>query len=179
MGLKEVKDDILTEADEEADRIQSEAESKAEEIIEEAKEEAETILEEAEEEIEGKKSSLERKQLSNARLKAKEKKLEARQDAIDEVFGDFRDELDGLTDEERKSFVSECLEKVGFEVGTVKASESFQEIVEDEGFSAEEFEKQGLLLISENGDRKQEFSFDRILEDMRDRHRKQVSEVLF
>lgn len=179
MGLKEVKDDILTEAEQEADRITSEAESKADEILAEAEEEADRIIEEAEKEIEERKDSLERQQLSNARMEAQKKKLNAKQDAIQEVFDSFRGEINGLSDGEKQEFVENCLERAEFDVGAVKSSEEFKDAVEAEGFNSEDFEKTGIVVLSEDGNRKQEFTVDRILQNMKDRHRKEVSEVLF
>lgn len=179
MGLKEVKDDILTEAERKADRITSEAEEEAEEIVEEAEEKAESILEAAEEEIEERKESLEKQELSNARMEAKNKRLEAKQNAIEDVFDSFRKELEDMSESERKQFVENCLERTEFEVGAVKASEEFADAVDEEGFEPEKFEKTGIVVLSKDGNRKQEYSFDRIIQSMKTDHRKQVSEVLF
>ncbi|WEL19693.1 V-type ATP synthase subunit E [Candidatus Nanohalococcus occultus] len=179
MGLKEVKDDILQEAQQQADSITSDAQSKADEIIEEAENEADRILQEAEEEIEEEKESLEKQQLSNARMEAKKKKLDAKQNALEQVFDRFRDELEELSGEERQKFVANCLERAEFEVGTVKASEEFKDVVESEGFEPEDFHKTGLVVVSEDGNRKQEYSLDRIVQSLKDEHRKEVSEVLF
>lgn len=179
MGLKDVKDDILTEAEQEADEIVSEAEEEADKILQEAEEQADSVLQDAEEEIEEKKNSLEKQELSNARMEARKKKLDAKQEAIEKVFEGFQDELEDLSEDERKRFVNNCLERAEFEVGAVKASEEFKDAVEAEGYDPEDFHKTGILVVSKDGNRKQEYSFERIVQNMKDSYRKEVSEVLF
>lgn len=179
MGLKEVKDDILEEARNDADRIVEEAEQEADEIVEDAEREVEKIEEQTKQEIEAEKKSLEKRRLSNARMNAKQRELEAKQDRIDETFSEFRHRLEKLDSSEREKFVESCIEKVSFEIGDVQASEEFQDAVEEQGYSFEELEdSQGIILFSEDGERSQTFTIEKIVDNYRD-YSKQVAEVLF
>ena len=177
MGLEEVKDEILQEAEKEADQIIEEAEQRKEEIIEEAEEEAEQIREENREEIEEKKESLRQQELSNARMKAKEEKLRAREQSLSKAFDGFREKLENLDSDERQSFVDSCLEKVEFEVGKVIGSEEFEGAVDVE--FEEKDDIQGIIVVSEDEARRQSFTFDKIIQQYRDKYRKQVAETLF
>lgn len=176
MGLEDVKQDILNEAEKEADEILEEAEDEKEEILNEAEEEADRIREEASEEIEEEKKSLEKKAVSNANMEAKQKKLEAKEKALDGAFESFEEELEDLSDDEREAMLENCIEEAEFDVGLVKGGEKF------EGLTDEEFESadmDGFVLVSENGERQLNFSFDKIVDDFRNSYRKEVAEKLF
>ena len=176
MGLEDVKQDILNEAEKEADEILEEAEDEKEEIIGEAESEAERIREESEEEIEDKKKSLEKKTVSNANMEAKQKKLEAKEKALDEAFESFEEELEDLSEDDRKSMLENCIEDAEFDVGLVRGGESF------EGLTDEEFESadmDGFVLVSDDGERQLNFTLDKIVDDFRNSYRKEVAEKLF
>ncbi|MFB6213762.1 MAG: V-type ATP synthase subunit E family protein [Candidatus Nanohaloarchaea archaeon] len=176
MGLEDVKSDILNEAEQESNRIVEEAEEEAEEIIEEAEEEAESIREQAEKEIEEKEESIKRKALSSARMKAKQVKLREKQKHLDTAFRDFREKLEDLADDEKEAFVESCLDRASFEVGTVRGGEEFSDAVSKD---FEEADIDGIILESEDGERRMDFTFDRIVEDYRENHRREVAEALF
>jgi V/A-type H+-transporting ATPase subunit E len=176
MGLEDVKQDILDEAEKEAEEIISEAEQEKERILEEAKEEAEKIREETSEEIEEEKESLEKKAVSNANMEAKKKKLEAKEDGIEEAFESFRETLEELDEEERKSFIENAVEDSGFEVGEILASGDYQDLT-DHDYSG--LEEKGFILVSKNGERRLNFTLDKITSDFREEYRSEVAEKLF
>lgn len=177
MGLEEVKDEILQEAEQEADRKVSEAEEEAEEIVEEAEKKAEKIREEEKEKLEEEKESLRKQEVSNARMSAKEEKLRAREENLSKAFEKFRERLENLEEDERQDFVEQCLEKVDFEVGKVIGNAEFEDAV-DLDFEEKE-DISGVIAVSEDGTRRQSFTFDKIVEQYKDRYRKEVAETLF
>jgi V/A-type H+-transporting ATPase subunit E len=176
MGLEDVKQDILEEAETEAEEIISEAEQEKKRILEEANEEAEKIREETDEEIEEKKEALEKKAVSNANMEAKKKKLEAKEDGIEEAFESFRETLEQLDEDERESFVENAVEDAGFEVGEILASGDYQDLTDHESSSLEE---EGFILVSEDGQRRLNFTLDKIVSDFREEYRSEVAEKLF
>lgn len=176
MGLEDVTEDILNEAEQKSNQIMEEAEEEAEEIIEEAEEEAEQIKQETEEEIEEKKESFSRKSLSNARMKAKELKLGEKQEQLDQVFDRFHEKIENLDEDERENFVENCRDKANFKVGKVIGSAEFEDAVSGD---FEEKEVGGIILESEDGERRMDFTFKRIAKNYRENLRKDVSEVLF
>lgn len=177
MGLEEVKSDILEEAQQKSDEIIAEAEEEKEEILEEASTEASKIKEDANEEIEDKKESLEKQELSNARMKAKQEKLKAKQKELERAFNEFRDDLSNLDEEEREAFVQNVIEETDFEVAKVQGSEEFEGLVDNAEFEA--IDEEGVILESEDGSTRRDFTFDRIVENFREEHRKDVAEMLF
>jgi len=177
MGLEEVKGEILQEAEDKASEIVEQAQEEADKIKEKAESEAEEIQEEHEEEFEKKKQSVRKQGLSNARMKAKEEKLRAREESLSEVFEEFEQRLQDLDEDERKSFVENCLENVEFEVGKIVGSSEFEDAV-DVDFEEKE-DVQGIIVVSEDETRRQSFTFDKIIQQYRDEYRKQVAEKLF
>ncbi|MFB6204717.1 MAG: V-type ATP synthase subunit E [Candidatus Nanohaloarchaea archaeon] len=175
MGLEDVKSDILNDAEEEAERIVQEAKNEKEEIIEEAREEADKIRENVQDEIEKEKESMESEALSNARMEARNRKLQAQQEVLEQVFSDFREELSELSDSEREQFLQTCLDKTEFEIGEVQGSPGFRDLV-DESF--QEIDSEGVILVSEDGSMRRNFTFDKIVEQYRDEYRKEVAEEL-
>ncbi|MFB6245749.1 MAG: V-type ATP synthase subunit E family protein [Candidatus Nanohaloarchaea archaeon] len=179
MGLKEVKDDVISEAEKKAERIRDEGEEEAREIMEEAREKAEEIREESEKEAEEQREKMEKRRVSSARMEARQKRQKAKHAALRQTFRDFRKRIEESSTENADMFLETCMDRAGFEVGSIRASEEFQEAAEDRGFDPEEIESTGIVLISENGERSQSFTMDRIKESMKDEKRKEVSEVLF
>lgn len=179
MGLEEVKSDILNEAQQKSDEIMEEAEQEKEEILEEAEQEADRIRKEADEEIESEKEALEKQELSNARMKAKQEKLSAKQKELNRTFREFRNDLEDLEDEERKAFVENVVEETDFEVSRVQGSEEFEDAVDQRQIDFEVIDRPGIVLISEDGSMRRDFTFDRIVENFRSEYRKDVANVLF
>ncbi len=177
MGLEEVKSDILDEAEAKADQIIQEAEKEKQKIITEAKEKAEKIKQEHREELEEEKEGYRRKAVSNARMKAKEEKLHAREESLSKVFKGFRERLGEMSDEEKESYVEECLQKPEFDIGKVIGSEEFEQFV-DEEFEVDN-SVNGVIVVSEDEARRQNFGFDKIVEQYKSSYRKQVAEELF
>ena len=177
MGLEEVKSEILDEAEAKADHLVQEAEEEKEKILDKAKEEAEEIREEHMEELEDKKDIYKRKAISTARMKAKEEKLHAREENISKVFEEFRNKLGQMSKKEKKSYVESCLEKPKFDIGKVIGSEDFEELVDKE--FEEEDSIEGIVVVSEYGNRRQNFSFDKIAEQFKSQYRREVAEKLF
>ena len=179
MGLEEVKSDILKEAQQKSDEIIEQAESEKEEILEEANQEAEKIRDKKDQEIKQEKDALEKQELSNARMKSKQKKLKAKQKELDRAFEEFRDELEDLDEDERKAFLENVMEETDFEVSKIMGNEEFNDAVDERKVSFEEFDREGLVLVSEDGSMRRDFTFDRIVENFRSEYRKDIAGILF
>ena len=177
MGLEDVKNEIIEDAKQEKKQLLEEAQEEADEIISEGEEKAYKIRNEAEEEIEEKKQALEQRTESNANMEAKKIKLEAKQNLIQNTFEGFKERLENLSEDEKRDFVNNAIENAGFEVGKVRGSESFSNIVNDYNF--EEIDEEGTVLISEDGERRVNYKYDKILEDFKQDYRKKVAERLF
>lgn len=177
MGLEDVKDEIITEAKQEKKQILEEADEKKEEILDEAHTKAETIREDAEKEISEQKESIKKRTVSNANMKAKKQKLEAKQEELEKIFEDFRRGLQDLDEEEKESFVKNAVDSVGFEVGEIHGSEDFEEASSGYDFTA--IDEEGIILVSSDGERQVNYTFDKIREDFQQDYRKKIADILF
>lgn len=176
MGLQDVKSDIIQKAEAKAEEIEKEAEEEKQRILEEAEEEAEEVRRKHEEELEDRKSSYERKKLSNARMKARQQKLQAKQEYLDRAFENFREQLEDLDEEEKEEYFENCVEDTSFSVGKVIGSPEFEQFTDEE---FEERDIKGFVLVSGNGERRRDYTFERVVETFKDDYRKEVAEKLF
>lgn len=176
MGLQEVKSDILADAESKSDQIVEEAEQEADKILEEARKEAKKIEEKYEEQLDQEKESYRKKEISNANMKAREKRLEAKQEKMQEAFDSFEERLEDLSDSEREEYVERCLERVNFDVGKVIGGSDFEEFVD---VDFEEKDVHGIIVVSEDGTKRQNFTFTKIVQQFREDYRKKVAEELF
>lgn len=179
MGLQDVKNEILEEAREKAQQLEQEAQQEADEITEEAEREAEKIKKQAEKEIEQEKEAERKKAISNARMKARKKRLEAKQEKIDQAFKNFSENIQDLEEDQKRRFVENTVEDADFNVEKAKASQKFKKAVEENNLEFEEEEIDGFILLSSNGERSKNFSREKILQTFKDNYRKQVAKKLF
>jgi V/A-type H+-transporting ATPase subunit E len=179
MALQDVKNDILREAREKANKIEEEAQREANEILEEAEEEAEEIKAEAKDEIEDEKEAERKKVVSNARMEARQEKLSAKQEKIQEIFSNFRQEVRDLSGDEREKLVKQAVEDAEFDVAKVQAREDYREAVDERKIEFEEKDVDGFVLVSENGERSKNYSVDKIVDSLKSQYRKQVADKLF
>lgn len=176
MGLQEVKDEILNEAEQKASRIKEEGDSKAEEIITEGENRAEKIKEENREIIKKEKKALEKKKVSKAKMDSNKEIQEAKQESVEKAFKSFSDELDDLSDSQLQKFVDSAMDEANFEVERIQGPKEFEEYV-DEDF--EEMNEKGLILESSDGKKSLNLTFDRIIQDFRRNHRGEAAKILF
>lgn len=180
MGLDAVKQEIKDEAEREAGNIISDAEDTKEEILEEAREETEQILEEAEAEARETAEALRKKEISGARMEAKEKRLAAREDVLEQAFDRFRERVDDLDEDTEQELVEAALERLQdqVDIGTVRAREALEDVAADYG-TFEAHDDRGVVVETADGSRRFDLTFDTVAERTIDASRKEVSEVLF
>ena len=176
MGLQEVKDEILNEAEKKSQELEKQGENKAEEIIEDAEKEAEKIVKVSREELENEKEKIRKKRTSKANMDAKQKIQKSKEKNVKKAFESFEEELNKLSESEREKFVENAKENANFNVGLVKGSEEFEEFV-DQDF--EEMESKGLILESSNGEKSLNLTFSRIRDEYEKNYRSNVAKKLF
>lgn len=117
MSLDSVADDIREQAREEADEILAEAEAEAESIIAEAKQDAEEIVETREREIERQIAQEREQGLSSANLEAKQLRLRARRDELDNVRDAVSNRIGAIEGDEREQLTAPLLDAALEEFG--------------------------------------------------------------
>ena len=193
MSLETVVEDITDEARERAREIREEAEGRAEEIVAEAEADADETLAEAEDRAESRIAQERDQKLSSAKLEAKQMRLEARRDVLEEVREAVEERIASLEGDQREELTRVLLAAAAEEFegadtvrvyGRADDRELVESILEDadyDGFSfAGEYDCLGGVVVESEGSRvRVNNTFDSILEDVWDDDLREVSDRLF
>lgn len=191
MSLETVVEDIREEARARAEEIRENAETEAEEIVAEAEADAEEIVAEAEREVEREIQQEREQRLSGAKLEAKQKRLEARRNTLQDVYDRVEEELVELSGDRREELTRSLLDAAAAEFdegddvrvyGRSDDEELLNAILEDyDGF---EFEGErdclgGIVVESDASRVRVNNTFDSILEDVWEDNLRAISDQLF
>ncbi|CAI48603.1 A-type ATP synthase subunit E [Natronomonas pharaonis DSM 2160] len=190
MSLDTVVEDIRDEARARADEIRSEGEERAEEIIDEAEREADDIVDEAEREAERKISQERDQKLSSAKLEAKQARLEARREVLEEVHDDVEAQIADIDGDEREALTRSLLDAAAeeFDGDSVRVhgheddADLLEGIVADyDGFEVgEPVDCLGGVVVESDASRvRVNNTFDSILEDVWEENLREISARLF
>lgn len=191
MSLEQVADDIKNEARARADEIRSEADERAAEIISEAEADAEELKTARMEAVEREIAQEREQAISGAKLEAKQERLEARRDILDEVRGEVEIALTELSNDKRKSFTKTLLESAATEFDddaavSVYARSEDQSLVEELlteyehwSFAGEYDCLGGVVVESETSRVRVKNTFDSVLDSVWDENLKDISKHLF
>ncbi len=180
MGLEQVKNEILNEAETRANKIIEEAEEQRDELLSEAEEKADRIVSDAEQDAENEAQALRQKRLSAARMQAKRKRLEAREDLLEQVYDQFRERVQDLDEDREEELIENALESLSddIEIGTVYASAAHEDLAEQYG-DFEEKDITGIIVESADGSQRFNMQFDDVADHVIDENQQAVSKVLF
>lgn len=133
MGLDEVVEEILDEADRHASEIEREADDRAAEIVQEAERDAEETRQDALESAEKETEALERRELSSAKLEARMKRLKARKELLARTKDRAYEMLEELSGDRREGVIGSLLDAAEDEMpeGTVYAAPKDEDLVKD------------------------------------------------
>jgi V/A-type H+-transporting ATPase subunit E len=193
MSLDTVAEDIKGEAREDAKEIRAEGEERAEEITSEAESDAEGIVAEREDEIDRRIAQERERTLSSATLEAKQKRLEARRDVLQDIRTDAREEIAAIDGDTRTGLTRTLLADVAREFGDKEVrvygraadEDLIEEIVaEHEAYENYEYAGEfdclgGVVAESEASRVRVNNTFDSVFADVWDDELKQVSDRLF
>ena len=190
MSLDTVVEDIRDEARARAEEIRESGEERAEEIVSEAEHEAEGIVTEAEREAERAIEQEREQRLSSAKLEAKQARLEARREILEEVHDDVEARMADIDGDERESLTRSLLaaaaEEFDAESVRVRGREADADllgtIVADyEGFEVgEPIDCLGGVVVEADDSRvRVNNTFDSVLEDIWEENLREISARLF
>ena len=191
MSLDTVAEDIRDEARARAEEIRNDAESQAEEILSEAESDAERIREERDAAIEREIEQEREQRLSSAKLEAKQARLEARRNVLDDVRSEVEDAIANIGGDRREELTRELLDAGAEEFegadsvavyGRAADEALLTSILEDyEGYEfAGEYDcLGGVVLESETSRIRVNNTFDAVLEDVWEDNLRDVSGKLF
>jgi len=191
MSLETVAEDIRNEARERAEEIREDGEARAADIIDEADADADDILAAKESEIENEIEQEREQRLSSAKLEAKQKRLEARRDVLQEVRADVEERIANLGGEDREELTRTLLDAAAEEFDsddtiTVYGRADDEELLTDVLADYDGFEYAGevdclggVVVESEQSRLRVNNTFDSVLEDVWEDNLKEISSRLF
>jgi V/A-type H+-transporting ATPase subunit E len=191
MSLETVVEDIRDEARARADEIREEADERAQEIIDEAEADAEQIRADREAEVDREISQEREQRLSSAKLQAKQARLGARRDVLEDVRADVEAALADLGGDRREELTRALLDAAvaEFDDGddlAVYGRADDQDLLEDvltdyDGatFAGERDCLGGVVVESESSRVRVNNTFDSLLETVWEDNLRDISDRLF
>ena len=191
MSLDTVVEDIRDEARRRAEEIRAEADERAEDIVEAAEADAEEIRTNVEAETDQTITQEREQKLSGAKLEAKQSRLAARRDALEDVEKTATERIRDLSGDDRETLTRELLEAASSEFDgddTVKVygraddEELLTELLADfEGYEyAGEYDCLGGVVVESEASRvRVNNTFDSILETVWQDRLQDISSRLF
>jgi V/A-type H+-transporting ATPase subunit E len=191
MSLETVVEDVRDEARARAEELREEGEARADEIISEAEADAEEISQQREQAVEEQITEEREQALSSAKLSAKQERLEARRDVLEQVREGVNDAIANIEGDRREELTETLLEAAATEFdeggdvrvyGRATDEELLTDLLSDyEGwsFAGERDCLGGVIVESEQSRVRVNNTFDSLLEDVWDEELKRISERLF
>ncbi|WP_277542792.1 V-type ATP synthase subunit E [Haloarcula laminariae] len=191
MSLETVVEDIRDEARARAEEIRADADERAEEIRTEAEADAEEIREEREAEVEREIDQEREQRLSSAKLEAKQARLGARRDVLEDVRADVEAAIADLEGDRREELTRELLDGAvaefddGAELrvhGRADDRSLIEDILtdyDDATFAGERECLGGVVVESETSRVRVNNTFDSVLESVWEDNLKAISDRLF
>ncbi|PSQ13909.1 V-type ATP synthase subunit E [Halobacteriales archaeon QS_7_69_60] len=191
MSLETVVEDIRDEARARAEEVRTDGESRAEEILEEAERDAEEVLEAAEREVERQVAQEREQKVSSAKLEAKQQRLEARREVLEDVRDEVEARVADIDGDEREELTRTLLEAATAEFdgdetvrvhGRADDEELLESVLEDfEGFGVgEPVDCLGGVVVESDASRvRVNNTFDSVLEEVWEENLREISARLF
>jgi len=191
MSLETVVQDIRETARERAEEIRAEGEARAEEIVSEAEADAEEILADAEREADREVEREREQRLSSANLEAKQQRLAARRDVLEDVREDVEARIADLSGERREALTRELLDAAAAEFegidsasvyGRAEDADLIESLAADyDGYEyAGEYDCLGGVVVESEASRlRVNNTFDSIVEDVWEDELKEIAAQLF
>jgi len=191
MSLETVVEDIRDEARARAEEIRREGEEEAERLVTAAESDAEETVEEAERAAERTIEQERERELSSAKLEAKQMRLEARRDVLEDVYEAVEAALVDLDGEEREELTRALLDAASAEfaddIGVdVYGREDDRELLEELVAAYDGYEVAGthdcfggVVVEADESRLRVNNTFDSIVEDVWEDNLKEISTRLF
>ncbi len=180
MGLETVKEEILKNAKVEEEKLVAEARGEAKRIMKKAEKKVEEMRKESEEEIKKKINTIKQQELASAELENKKMLLEAKKGIIEGVFSEAQKRIESMDSRKTESYIKKLLEKIKDDIDAEYVYCSKKDIKLVKEFKAEAAEIIGGLM-AENKDKtiKVDYSFDTMLQNIKENELQGVNKTLF
>ena len=180
MGLEDLKDEILRDSKAKSDAMLLGAKKSADGMIKSADEKIGQMQKASDEDSKRMMDTLKRQELANSELEKKKMILEAKKDAIEEVFFHARSRLEQIDDKKREQYTKKILEKIKKDIDPAYIFCNKKDSKFAKGFEAKNSDFIGGLR-AENNDRTiiVDYTFETILEGIKDANIEEITRILF
>lgn len=180
MGLDKVKEEIIRKAKEQAEAIITEGREEAEKIAKEAEGKIKENKEKIEAELKKTGISIKKKGIASAELEVKKILLQEKKRAIENIFEEVKNKLAALNDKKREEYIKKLIEKAQKEINVkyIYCNKKDRKFIKD--FEVEETDiLGGLIAENEKRDTSVDYSYETILENIKEKHLQGIGKVLF
>jgi len=183
MGLEEVKNEILRKAESDAKVVISEGHKEAEAVMNDADKKIQDYQRQCEESTGKMIEAVERREKAAAEFEARKRLLDKKREAIDGVVEDAKNDLAGMKDDKKESFIRKLIAAAGKEID-VKViyanSKDRKFIAKLPGIEYREKDIAGGI-IAETGDGRinVDYSYEELLGSIKTKQLQKIESLLF
>ena len=180
MGLESVKDEILSNAKEQAASLIAEARKEANKIMKAAEIKVEQIKEKSEAETKRIIDIIKKQELASVELENKKMLLESKKQIIDSVFVEAKEMIMSLDDKKREAYTKKLLERTKNEIELAYIYCNKKDMKFLRGLSVEPVSIIGGL-IAENKEKniRVDYSFETMLQIIKENELQNINKILF
>ena len=180
MGLEKVKEEIISKAKLNANALIKEGRDEFARMMKDTEEKVKKSKEKIVEELKKIQDNIKKKEIASSELEIKKSILEEKKRAIEDVFKEVRNRINSLNDKKREEYVKKLIEKAKKEIDVkyIYCNKKDGKFVS--GFKVEETEILGGIIAENEGrDVRVDFSYDAILEGLKDNYLQDLGKILF
>lgn len=180
MGLETVKEEIIRNAKNQEEALIAEARKETVKMMDEVEKKIAEIKEKKEGQTKKAVEVIKKQELASADLENKKMLLEAKKQLIGAVFSDAKKKLENLDSGKRSEYIKKLLEKAKneIEVATAYCNKKDIKFVDDVSTEAMDIV---CGLVAENKEKtvRVDYSFDTILQGIKDNELQNINKILF
>jgi len=180
MGLEAVKEEVIRTAKTQEESMIAEGRKETIRLMNEAEEKVARLKEKSDLETKRAMDLIKKQEFASAELENKKMLLEAKKQLIDKVFNEVQKKVEKLDSKKRGEYIHKLMEKAknDIEVENIYCNKNDIKFLKD--FNAKTVDIMGGL-IAENKDEtvRVDYSFDTILENIKENELQSINKVLF
>lgn len=180
MGLEAVKEEIIRNAKSREESLLAEAREEASKIMKEAEKDIGEFREKSDAETNKIIDALKKQELASAELENKKMILEIKKQLIEKVFIEAKKKLKGLSKEKRGACIKKLLERAKKDLGVVNVYCNKNDLDFLKGFDAKTADiSGGLIAENKDGTIRVDYSFEALVQSIKDGELQSVNKLLF
>ncbi|MBI2129443.1 hypothetical protein HYU07_04340 [Candidatus Woesearchaeota archaeon] len=180
MGLEELKQEIISNADKSANAVVSEAKREAEKIAKQSEEKLEPYKRKLDEDRKTAIKVMEKTINAMADSEAKRAILDRKKEIMESVFESVKSNLSKLDSRKREQHIADLLKKAKSEIEASKVFCSSKDAKYVKGLKCEDMDILGGLMAENNdGTIRVDYSYETLLSDVKEHSMQEAAKILF